>query len=358
MWLDPAKPAVGVWGEGSTPFYKPPHRSSQMTVSRQYDLSELPEAHAVAFTPIVTRVPGLTPDGAITHHMTLLLCTDAVRRYPVVTRSLPSLDHGAPCQELIYQYDRDAGPVVLPENVGFRLGGKGALYTTLVLEIHYLLPGLDISSLRKKIQDRSGVVVTCTTALRAHNAGLSGMVDRGMKLPPGQASYLHSYTTKKGVLARRLRADLALADHGGLSDSGLSDGDLPNGLRVFAVHLHAHDHARKIWLSHFRSGRKVGDFGSLESAGGYGPSQDWFLLLDDRGGVRREGGVGPAHFLPGNADAPTLTARDQLRGNCVYDTLHATPFTVSAMRCTGVLVKHVVVCLAAAWNHQLSLRKR
>jgi hypothetical protein len=371
MWLDPAKPAVGVWGEGSTPFYQPPHRSSQMTVSRQYDLSELPEAHAVAFTPIVTRVPGSTPDGAIAHRMTLLLCTDAVKRYPTVTRSLPSLDVGAPCQEMIYAYDRDAGPVVLPENVGFRLGGKGAHFSVLVLEVHYLLPGLDVSSLRGSVDDHSGVTVTCTADLREFDAGLSGVVDRELKLPPGRRDYKYSYTTKRGVVAERLRADLLYAREiggdsalGGVAAGGAGGeaggegaagggggkgsgggGGGGGGLSIFAAHLHARDHARRLWFGHFRGGKKVGDFGLLSRSGGYGPAQDWFLLLDDRGlprhdrdamaastgagagGVPADADAEAARFMPGNALAPRLQGGDQLQANCVFDTLHATPWT-------------------------------
>jgi hypothetical protein len=59
MWLDPARPEIGLWGSGSSPFYKPPHRSCQMSIFRQYSLTHLPPLHVVSFTPEITRVDGL-----------------------------------------------------------------------------------------------------------------------------------------------------------------------------------------------------------------------------------------------------------------------------------------------------------
>jgi hypothetical protein len=320
VWLDPAHPAPGRRGAGTTPFVRVPHRTNTFTVTRLYDASALPAVHVTRIVPAVSR-GAPTPDGTLVHHMNIYLCTPrAAAAYPAVTRALPrSLDPASgdgSCEEMIYAWDRDAGALALPENVGFRLGA-GTPYSHLAWEVHYLMPSMSVAALPAYYEDRSKLALVLTADLREHSGGMLGFMDESMKLPPGDPAYVYSVETAAGTLARSSVAhDIAAAGKG------------VAGVSVFAVHLHAHSHGKKIMLEHYAGGVKVGEFGRFDHYGGYGADETWQLLLDDAGApLPPRGAAGTTErFLPGNGGAPLLGAADRLRMTCVMDTLHATPF--------------------------------
>jgi len=320
VWLDPAHPAPGRRGAGTTPFVRVPHRSNTFTVTRLYDASALPAVHVTRLAPAVSR-GAPTPDGTLVHHMNIYLCTPrAAAAYPAVTRALPrSLDPASgdgSCEEMIYAWDRDAGALALPENVGFRLGA-GTPYSHLAWEVHYLMPSMSVAALPAYYEDRSKIALVLTPDLREHSGGMLGFMDESMKLPPGDPAYVYSVETAAGTLARSSVAhDIAAAGKG------------VAGVSVFAVHLHTHSHGKKVMLEHYAGGKKVGEFGRFDHYGGYGTDETWQLLLDDAGApLPPRGAAGTTErFLPGNGGAPLLGARDRLRLTCVMDTLHATPF--------------------------------
>lgn len=282
-------------------------------MTRQWDLSKMPRAQITEFAPLVTRLKGITFDDSIVHHMDIFLCTDGIKRYPVVTRDIPSMGGHTDCDAMPWAYDRDGKKLTLPDHVGFTIG-KGTPYTRLAIEWHYLLARDGIKGLKnvqQQFEDHSGIRLTVTPDLRPHSAGTFGLMDGYMKLPAGKKNLKFSSTTAVGQLDKILHHDL----------------DRFGQVHPVAVHLHMHDHGRKAWWGHYRAGKKVGEYGRIDSYKGFGVDQSFFTVPDrdlhERGNIQqaKKGG-----FKWGRSGG-SIQKGDQMSVNCVFDTTckYATP---------------------------------
>ena len=339
--------------ERNTPFLTDPDTGKpqhMFTVVQQFKI-DLPAVHAVKFIPHLTVNPLLTrpEDGMLVHHMDLMMCTEALGRYPTVTTALDgTMDAKSECDAIVFAYDRGAGAFTLPENVGFRMGA-GTPYSRFYLEWHYMLPGRTVASLVgvDHFVDGSGVEVVFTRQLRQHSAGAFGAMNENMVLPPGQRRYLYSFSATPAALGRVLGYD---DDGDGDDGESSAAARLAERKHVFAAHLHMHDHGKRIWIDHLRrvgggggkgvggkgggvgrhKGRwkKIGEFGRFDHFRGYGPDQEWQHLLGDGGEPLPRASLRKPRFVPGN-DGPGATylqPGDMITVNCVFDTKDATSF--------------------------------
>jgi hypothetical protein len=126
------------------------------------------------------------------------------------------------CRTSLYVGSRGSENQIMPENVGFRVGGRFIRYT--MLEMHIDNPD--------KIVGRNvtgGVRVHLTTTFRQHNAGMMHMgFANGATIPAGQSRVVHVNTCAKECT------------------------NTFNGpITVFQSFLHAHATAREMWTEKF-----------------------------------------------------------------------------------------------------------
>uniref|UniRef100_A0A0N5AWM1 peptidylglycine monooxygenase n=1 Tax=Syphacia muris TaxID=451379 RepID=A0A0N5AWM1_9BILA len=115
------------------------------------------------------------------HHMLLFGCDEPGSYEKIwdcgqMTVAGPSFVRAQPCknkQSVIYAWGRDAPPLVLPEGVGFKVGGDTST-RYLVLQVHYS---------KKLGPDNSGIAIQSTTEPLEKTASVLLMVTSGV-LPP------------------------------------------------------------------------------------------------------------------------------------------------------------------------------
>ncbi|KAK7072789.1 hypothetical protein SK128_007896, partial [Halocaridina rubra] len=111
------------------------------------------------------------------HHMLLFGCTDINPVY--IKQGAWDCGHHGVCQggRIMYAWAKNAPSTHLPDNVGFRIGGKtGIRYLTL--QIHYSNP------LPDNIKDHSGLQMEVTTEPQMYKAGIYLLMAGFADIPP------------------------------------------------------------------------------------------------------------------------------------------------------------------------------
>jgi dopamine beta-monooxygenase len=264
-----------------------------------FDLREAftTDVHITDITPYISTVG--TEESV--HHMDIFTCKPAIEGlFPrdVTERNdwcgaekFITNDHA--CQQMIWAYDRGARRFTYPDDVGIRLGPSTGT-THLMLQIHYLLPLNYKVGKGAGIMDESGFDLAFT-APRRLDTHLIGFLDMGLLLPPRTKSYKFSVHLSSADLALLVGPDFVRFGE----------------VQPFAAHLHAHDHAKAVWLDHYRGGEKIGEYASVDPFHGYGPDQSFI------------------HVPKGS---PPLRPGDSLTFTCMFDTSavdHKTVYGVS-----------------------------
>ena len=187
------------------------------------------------------------------------------------------------CSKLVLAYDKGAGRYMLPEGFGYAIGPGTASDHRFVLQNHFLVPQQWGD---RGVQDSSGIRLFLTSQRPQHVVAGVTLNDFGLEIPPEQPEFHYKFKEDAGVLLRSpLANDLKLAGGG--------------GVRFVAVHLHAHNMARRLWIDHLRDDVKIGEIGRNDEYVGYGPDQTFFDVLDPT--------------------APLFQIGDSLVLNCVYN---------------------------------------
>eukprot|EP00656_Telonema_subtile_P047559 TRINITY_DN546_c0_g1_i2.p1 TRINITY_DN546_c0_g1~~TRINITY_DN546_c0_g1_i2.p1 ORF type:complete len:444 (-),score=112.07 TRINITY_DN546_c0_g1_i2:265-1596(-) len=282
--------------------------STFMVCNQHHDISHLQPMHVIGVEPLITRIPDLDFDNSVVHHMNLFLCTAEEAKNSKIGRCVEGAavmwqeSMHRPCYRMLYAYDRDSIPYVFPKDVGVRLG-PGSPYTRIVQEWHYLLPKRGI---HKKFTDRTKFKLSLTTKLRKHNGALIGQMNMGMVLPPGKKAFHYSFLCDKHKIGTMLANDFKKFGQ----------------VHVFAVHLHAHNHAKVTWWDQIRDGKKIGELGRFSVYRGYGADQT-FVNLDNSSINNNGAGVHASSFSTTDAH-PVIKPGDELRNHCLFDTTDST----------------------------------
>jgi peptidylamidoglycolate lyase len=227
-------------------------------------------------------------DMAVVHHMLLFGCEGEVS--PTLhTRSggMFSAGGGEPrgnvCdntgnEPFIFGWGKNAPPLYLPENTGFRVGDGG--FRSLVLEVHYLEPQ------SKHAVTRSGLMVHLALGVPAHAMSVLAFA-QGFSLPPRQPQVLVTNTCCY-AMARPLTA--------------------------FAFRVHTHALGREVFLERLVAGRSTA-VNTTEPADGSGPVR--LMGRDPQLPQLFEALPAPLVIRPG----------DKLRATCVFDTGARTTYT-------------------------------
>ena len=94
-----------------------------------------------------------------------------------------------PCaggQQIIYAWAKNAPQLTLPEDVGFKVGGRDSKINYLVLQVHYA----SVANI-PETGDRSGVVLTYTDRPQPKRAGVYFLGTSGI-IPPQTTTYMEA----------------------------------------------------------------------------------------------------------------------------------------------------------------------
>ena len=252
------------------------------------------DAQIVRIDPFVSEI---NEHESVVHHMDIFACRSHVidEMNTLLTRSRESewcstdefLDTS--CRRLLWAYDRGAGSYIFPNNTGILLGPSSG-FSHMILQIHYLLPeqfAMDIANGKAvtPIEDASGFDLTLESKLREHDASIFGFLDMSINVPVGEEAYRFENHISNTNLAKILSIDLLTFTK----------------IHPFAVHLHAHDHATSVTLTHYRGGKELQTYAYIAPFHGYGPDQTFFAL-------------------PASADSIELG--DSLTFTCIFNNSH------------------------------------
>ncbi|XP_060769945.1 DBH-like monooxygenase protein 1 homolog [Neoarius graeffei] len=135
------------------------------------------------------------------------------------------------CQTIVFAWAIGGEGFTYPPHVGMSIG-TAADPVYVLLEVHY-----DNPALQRRIVDSSGLRLFYTPKLRSYDAGV---IETGVwvspyhMLPPGMQDYI----TEGHCMEECLQESL--------------ESEMPSGVQVFAVLLHAHLAGRSIRTRHFR----------------------------------------------------------------------------------------------------------
>jgi peptidylglycine monooxygenase / peptidylamidoglycolate lyase len=211
------------------------------------------EAHSVVrFEPIA--------DERVVHHMLLFGCANENGGEELTTRvggmfstSDVSVDvepRGRVCgtkgsnEAVLFAWGKNAKPLHMPQNVGFRVGGtniKKNTFMSLVLEVHYLDPRAEKNGEIGKNNRKSGVIVHVRKGFPISSAATLVWAT-GFRLPPGREEVRVENTCVY---------------------------DQPRALKAFGFRVHTHELGRKVTLE-----RMVSSSSSLRSNGDNSNSND------------------------------------------------------------------------------------
>ena len=102
---------------------------------------------------------------------------------------LEGTKQAAPCargQQIIYAWAKNAPQLILPEDVGFKVGGRGSQIKYLVLQVHYA----SVENI-PETGDRSGVVLTYTDQPQHKRAGVYFLGTGGI-IAPQTTTYMEA----------------------------------------------------------------------------------------------------------------------------------------------------------------------
>ena len=107
---------------------------------QQWNISNWKNVQLIGYEPLLTEV---------VHHMDVFLCDDKLgSRFvsPGQCNTFQGFMHAisGPCYQMVFAYDKGASGFTLPDHVGLRLG-EVTPYTTILMQIHYLMPETDQS---------------------------------------------------------------------------------------------------------------------------------------------------------------------------------------------------------------------
>ena len=243
------------------------------------------DVHVVQIKPFVS---ALTNEADVIHHMDIFTCQPRIETsFPKGWKerndwcAMEQFINDQSCIQMIWAYDRGALTYKFPPEAGIRLGPTVG-FTHLMLQIHYLLPKGYIVGKGDGFLDSSGFDLY-TDVPRNVDSHLFGFLDQGLLLPPQKNKFKFSVHLSSVDLAMLVGPDMA---HFG-------------EVQPFAVHLHAHDHGKALWLEHFRFGKKIGEYASIDPFHGYGRDQT---------------------FIHVPKSAPPLRPGDSLTFHCIFDT--------------------------------------
>ncbi|KAK3506741.1 hypothetical protein QTP70_021776 [Hemibagrus guttatus] len=171
----------------------------------------------------------------LVHHILLYQCDSTLNKselemgHECYHPNMP--DSFITCQTVIFAWAIGGEGFTYPPHAGMSIGtASDPVY--VLMEVHY-----DNPSLQRRIVDSSGLRLFYTPKLRTYDAGV---IETGVwvslyhMLPPG----MQDYVTEGHCMQECLQESL--------------ESDMPSGIQVFAVLLHAHLAGRAIRTRHFR----------------------------------------------------------------------------------------------------------
>mmetsp|Transcript_37521 Transcript_37521/g.105956 ORF Transcript_37521/g.105956 Transcript_37521/m.105956 type:complete len:572 (+) Transcript_37521:85-1800(+) len=183
------------------------------------------------------------------------------------------------CYDQLWVFVPGMGPMVMPDDVGFRVGA-GTPYLSVVVQIHYWNPaGV------QGVVDKSGVMIHYTPARRQHDAAIFSfgpVLLHFNEIPPGESSY--------GYSSRCLMQTLEDAT-------------------VFSAFPHMHLKGRRLWSEVVARGVGISDSPEIAPVNG----EPLGLIARDDAFV---------YDLPSQIDIRNVTIRsgDLVATTCVFDT--------------------------------------
>ncbi|KAH3863952.1 DBH-like monooxygenase protein 1 homolog [Dreissena polymorpha] len=195
-----------------------------------FDLHDIGKKHhMVKFEPVIQK-----GHEGIVHHMLVYKCSGIDRKFIGTDYEcyLQPNTQLYPCGNVFMGWEYGGGDFYFPETVGMPIGeaDDDGLY---ILETHYNNP-----EMVPDYVDNSGMRITFTQNLRAHESGLlmTGVtVDPTHIIPPREQNFMTTGFCHRDCL-----------------NTGLSE--YPEGVNVFAVWQHAHLIAKSVKTRHFREG--------------------------------------------------------------------------------------------------------
>ena len=90
-------------------------------------------------------------------------------------------------EAVLFAWGKNAAPLHMPQNVGFRIGGgeERNTFNRLVLEVHYLDPNGEVDSTNNNRKGKSGVIVHAKKGFPISSAATLVWAT-GFNLPPGK----------------------------------------------------------------------------------------------------------------------------------------------------------------------------
>ncbi|XP_039264092.2 dopamine beta-hydroxylase-like isoform X1 [Styela clava] len=200
-------------------------------------IHKLPESivgkiHVIGFGPAIS-----SNSTGLIHHMLMYLCDPndgEISPYSGFSASSNVPDDVRRCKRVIGGWAMGATTTWYPKEVGLPLGlSYQSRY--LRLEVHYNNPFR-----RSGVVDNSGIRFFYTNHPRKYDSGVLEVGVTNSKtilgIPPQRDQFVLSGTCTKQCTLQGL---------------------LPDGINIFASHLHAHLASRKIWVTHLRNGANL-----------------------------------------------------------------------------------------------------
>jgi hypothetical protein len=259
-------------------------------ICQSFSFPVVEDAHIVAIEPIV-EAHSISKE--FVHHFLVHVCEpgengtlnywDKYQQYGECSSPLGDLDTG--CVSIVYMWALGAGPLVLPEAAGYRMGTKMSYGVRHgILEVHY-----DNPTLVANITDNSGVRFYYTDKIRPNDAAIMSVGDvlvNFYPIPP----YLPPYAPGSYYQANCPSECTSEWSH---------------DITVFADALHMHQAGSSIWSNHWRGSEYLGLFNRVT----------YYQFDMQQGTVLNK----------------VIQRGDRLNLNCVYDTTTRTAPTKFAI---------------------------
>lgn len=197
---------------------------------RYFDLSSvispIDDRHITAVDVVLD--PGTS---ALVHHLLVHVCSSAQTQWNSMEKCISPT--GTVCNTLVYAWAVGGGPLIVPQEAGFRMGTSADDIQHIVLEIHYDNPALVSGR-----ADDSGVVVyyTNSTNARANDASTVVLGDPFVTFPsiPAATGLHHLEGVCPGSCTKKRLGNATL--------------------NVFGSFLHMHSFGRQIYTSKTSAG--------------------------------------------------------------------------------------------------------